>query len=102
MRQQLQHRNGESISLADFKPDSNRIVMIGIPLKDKPKWSFYTDYPHARCRIGTCLPGDSQDGTAVVVRFSIGPTAHSALGTYLLVKQQGEWKVKWRHFSFFT
>ena len=37
------------------------------------------------------LPGYSADGNSAVIRFSFGPTAHGASGTYYFKKSAGGW-----------
>lgn len=91
----LRRRNHEEpFSLSGFKPNDPDIIV-----KD---WSSLNrhdaekKYPDARCFIETWLPGYSKDGKTAVVRLWFGPTAHGATATYLLVKQDGRWTVKWR------
>lgn len=106
MREQLQQRNGVSTSLKDFKPRDPHILMIENKTDGKASGSlsvnFTAKYPHSRGWIQFCLPAYSKQHEAVVLRFSMGPSAHGMAGTYFLIKQNGKWHVKWRCFAHYV
>lgn len=47
------------------------------------------------------LPGYSKDGQLAIVMFSIPWSIHHADGTYVLVRQDGRWKVRVRQFVYY-
>ena len=47
----------------------------------------------AKCLIEFWRPGFSADGKRCVIRFYYGPTAHGAVGTYLLRHDGKEWVI---------
>lgn len=47
-------------------------------------------------------PAYSSDRNTAVVRTWIGPTAHGAIATYLLRREDDAWRVDWREFTFFV
>jgi hypothetical protein len=47
------------------------------------------------------LPAYSEDAKTALVRVYFGPTPHGATATYLLVRQNGEWTIKWRRTAYY-
>jgi hypothetical protein len=59
-------------------------------------------YPNARGFVRAYLPGYSSDGKQAFLRASVGPSAHGAMLTALLEKQDEKWVVKWFHVARFA
>lgn len=59
-------------------------------------------YPNAKADVEAWLPGYSKDCTQAVVRFWFGPTAHGATATYMLIRQNKQWKIKWHEISYYA
>ncbi|MES2790538.1 MAG: hypothetical protein V4719_13080 [Planctomycetota bacterium] len=51
------------------------------------------EHPDAKAYVMLWLPGYDSSLSRAIVRFSFGPTAHSATATYLLVKQNSLWTI---------
>jgi hypothetical protein len=99
----LSNRNTGSVSLAQFKPANPSILVHDVSNEEKQfTQAFWKAYPQAKGFVTAWLPVYSKDGKAAVLRFWFGPTAHSATGTYLLVKEQGKWKVAWRSLAYYA
>ncbi len=99
----LQRRNpGESLSLANLKPRNANIVVEDLSDKKESEleYEFNEKYPDARGYVKAWLPGFSKDGNTAVVRVRFGPSAHGATATYMLIKQDGRWRVKWRRTAY--
>jgi len=94
LAENLRIRNVGSVSLKTFAPKRANVVMHD--LSDIEQYEFDRRYPSARCFVHLWLPGYSDDGRLAIVRCWIGPTAHGATATYLLVNKSGTWQVKWR------
>ena len=99
MREHLQQRNWVSTSLTGFKPQNTHILLVDKKQAGDQFNEFSTNYPHIRAWVQICLPGYSKLHDAVVLWFTAGPSAHGMVGTYCLIKSQGRWQVKWRHFA---
>ncbi len=63
---------------------------------------FSSQFPKARGYVETLLPGYSRDGLAALVVFTFGPTAHGAVGYYLLRKVEGRWVIIERSIGYFS
>lgn len=101
----LSGRNKVSVSLAEFKPANPNILVRDLSDLEQGIgfWqAFRTAYPQAKGFVTAWLPVYSKDGKAAVLRFWFGPTDHGAAGTYLLVKEQGTWKVAWRDLAYYA
>jgi len=101
IREHLLQRNGEPVSLADFKPTGPHILLQG---EDAVRSSFGLlgeKAPRARAWVQIFLPGYTKSHDRAALRFWLSPSPHGAAGTYFLVKQGGVWQVGWRHFAFF-
>ena len=102
---ELQRRNKVGVSLKDFTPDSPAVLVSDLAdLPDGIAFSkaFETRFPNAKAYVETWLPAYSKDGTTALVRFWFGPTPHGAAGTYMLLKEDGQWKVQWRSLAYFA
>jgi hypothetical protein len=103
----LRQRNpGAPASLADFRSTS-AVIRIRDPyaeFEDSDGLGFARDYwdkyPDSWRYVYAFLPGYSKDGRTAVVVFDTGPSPHGAQVTYLLVKSEAGWKVKWRNSYF--
>ena len=106
----LRNRNRKQASWKKFKPNDARIVvtdldkyslnMVKPPNEAKP-WVF-DKYPNAIAHVRAWRAGYSKDRNKAVVRFWIGPSPHAAAGTYLLVRKDGKWHVKWKNIAYFA
>jgi hypothetical protein len=96
IRVDLRQRNGKKpVSLSKFKPTGKNILLKDIS-KFQSQLQIMDAFPDAKRYVEAWLPGYSEDGKAAIVRFWFGPSFHGATATYLLVKIDGKWKVKWR------
>jgi hypothetical protein len=106
MRQDLRRRNDTGgVSLMAFAPANRNIVpgeLEKLRTSGRLSTAFERTFPAARAYVETWLPGYSADGRTAVLRFWIGPSAHGATGTYLLTRDGGKWKIRWRKFSFYA
>jgi hypothetical protein len=106
VREDLRRRNRSGgISLMAFAPGNRNIVpgeLANLRTRGRLSTAFERTFPTARAYVETWLPGYSADGRNAVLRFWIGPSAHGATGTYLLTRDNGKWKVRWRKFSFYA
>ena len=101
----LRRRNqNESLSLSNFKPKNPNILVEDMSDNNRRRQSteFGKRFPGAKGYVKVWLPGYSKDGKTAVVRMWIGPTVHGATATYLLVKQDGRWSVKWRKTAYYS
>jgi hypothetical protein len=90
-----ERRLGERVALEDLSQfQGKRHFEIWQAIREK--------HPKARAYVVLWLPGYSKDQTQAVVRFSFGPTPHGATATYLLVKENGKWKIKAQDFAFYV
>ena len=95
----LRERNPEEpISLSEFKPTDPKILIEDV---SEIHWgiddiSFAKKHPNAKGCVYAWLPGYSRDRKTAVVRLLFAPTPHGATATYMLVKQDGRWTIKWR------
>jgi ankyrin repeat protein len=98
IRVQLQQRNGASTPLTGLGPHDPHIVLVD---EKSTGWMarFQETHPHVRAWVQIYLPAYSPQHDAVVLRFEAGPSAHGMSGTYFLVRSDGRWRVKWRHFA---
>jgi hypothetical protein len=110
----------ESLEKRNAKPVSLKDAALGLHIvredldalsKDDPEhphWEFTLEfnvekkYPDAKNYVWLWAPGYSSDGKTAIVRLSFGPTAHGATATYLLVKEEGKWKVRQRRISLYA
>lgn len=70
---------------------------------DRYSYGAFADAnPKARGWVEAYLPGYSKDGTRAVVRAGVGPSAHGAMVTALLVKKGDKWAVKWYDIAFYA
>ena len=102
MREHLQQRNWVSTPLKDFKPRNAHILLVEEKSVVGRPNEFADKYLHVRGWIQICLPGYSKSHDAVILRFATGPSTHSAAGAYFLIKRDGKWQVKWRHFAYYV
>ena len=106
----LRGRNHGSVPLSDYKPGQQEIAVADLDLlpgqNDLQGFEFWYGQdeksPERKAWVHTWLPGYSNDGRTAIVRFWFGPTPHGAIGTYLLTRRDGKWKVKWRSFSYYV
>ena len=104
---ELRQRNsGAPVSLADFR-SSKTVIRIRDPYAEfKESFdtlfaeSYWKKYPDSWRYVYAFLPGYSKDGKTAVVVFDTGPSPHGEEVTFLLVKSEAGWKVKWRNFHF--
>jgi hypothetical protein len=101
IREHLMQRNGDALSLAEFRPVNQRIILSGEEAL-RAGIGFADKHPQARGWVQVYLPGYSKPRDQAVLRFYLGPSAHGAAGTYFLNKQDGVWRVKWRDFAFYV
>lgn len=99
MREQLQRRNWEPVSLTGFEPSDKRIILVN--QNEKTGGDFDQPFTKATAWVQVYLPGYSPKHDRAVLRFWIGPSPHGAMGTYFLTQQDGMWHVKWRRFTHF-
>ncbi|WP_309707278.1 ankyrin repeat domain-containing protein [Armatimonas sp.] len=102
MRESLFARNGTSVSLADWKPNSPAIQLRDQKAITAATGRFGEKEIAARAYVRLALPGYNPQHTAAVVRFSFGPTPHGASGTYFLRQNQGKWVITWRRFAYYV
>jgi hypothetical protein len=102
IREHLLQRNGEPTSLADFKPTSKHIRLESEDAVPTRFRGFREEGLQARGWVQVYLPGYSTSHDRVLLRFGLGPSAHGAVGTYCLIKQDGVWQVQWRRFAFYA
>jgi hypothetical protein len=103
--EELQSRNHRSLPMKDFRPDDPRFKLAArdeTPKERRWRDEFEEKHPDASAWVWFWLPAYSSDGRQVLVRFSFGPTAHGACGTYVLEKKSGRWTVTWRKLSFYA
>ncbi len=87
-----------------YHPISRRILVRNVSWvsADVVVWSdFRKAYPRAKGDVHAWLPGYSKDRRVAAVHFLAGPSLHIDVGTYLLVRQQGRWKVTSRRLTFY-
>jgi hypothetical protein len=101
----LRKRNVKSVSLIGMKKRHKKVVVDDLD-KYPDGYKFWDaiqkQHPRAKAWAQTWLPGYSKDAKQAVIRFWFGPTAHGATATYLLVKQNHQWKVKWHSLAFYA
>jgi ankyrin repeat protein len=102
IRKHLARRNGDPLSLAEFRPTSPHILLRSQPQIRAMFDGFIAGGSAARGWVQVYLPGYSKARDRAVLRFWFGPAAHGAAGTYFLRKQKGVWQPVWRSFSFFA
>jgi hypothetical protein len=102
LRHDLAARNPRRtrFSLAGYRP-SNPDILVRDLRKVDQDFDFAADFPNARGYVESRLPGYSKDGQMVVVSFRFGPTAHGAIGYYLLKKVKGRWEIVRRDLGYF-
>lgn len=100
----LRDRNKAPVSLGPFKCDNPSIIVRDLSKLQGTYRStaFRTAYPNAVGFVKTWLPVYSNNGDVALLRFSFGPTAHGAVGTYILMKEDGRWNVMWRSLKYFA
>jgi hypothetical protein len=102
IRDYLAQRNSSPVSLAGFKSTAPTILLRS---EEEARAIFagaVHPAPEARAWVQVYLPGYSPERDRAVLRFAFGPTPHGAAGTYYLRKQEGVWRVEWRHFAIFV
>ncbi len=92
--------NGRRYSLARYYPSNPNILVRTLSRVDMDL-GFSFQFPKARGYVETRLPGYSRDGLTALVSFSFGPTAHGAVGFYLLKKVAGRWEIIERSIGYF-
>lgn len=102
IRRDLARRNWEPISLSEFRPSSDKIILRGEDAASNRILDFESNNPDASRWVQVKLPGYSKNRDKAVLRFYVGPSPHGASGTYFLVKKGGVWLVKWREFAFYV
>lgn len=121
MRENLVRRNWEPVSLMPLAPLNEQIRLVDGESIDR--WFNYRRQlrklledndqkasdkkaqeppPSTKAWVHTYLPGYSKQQDKVIVWFTFGPTSHGAQGIYLLLKENGVWQVKWKHFLYFV
>ena len=102
LREDLRWRNAQAIPLSDWK-FSDGIVTADLSDERSARGADrLSGHPDAKAHVEVWLPGYSQDGRTVVVRFLFGPTPHGATATYLLVKSEGGWTVQKWAFAYYA
>ena len=92
----------ERILFSGFKPKNPNILVGDLSgINWYLSFDFEKKFPDAKGYVSAWLPGYSKDGNTAVVKVVFGPTAHGATATYLLINQDGRWKVKWRTTAYF-
>ncbi len=102
VRRDLPRRNPERTrySLTGYRPSNPSILLRD--LSHSRGFEFGDEFPDARGYVVPHLPGYSEDGRTAVFLFSFGPTAHGAVGFYLLRKENGRWEIVLRHLGYFA
>ena len=100
----LRRRNPkQAFSLSGFKPTNPKILVADLSDLNLVRWSdFENKFTDARGYVKVWVSGYSKDGNTAVVRASFGPTPHGATLTYMLVKKDGHWTVKWRKTAYYA
>lgn len=101
----LRQRNVKPVAIDGMRNRDKKIIVARID-----RFSGGIDFwpavqkrhPRAKAYARTWLPGYSRDGKQAVVRFSFGPTAHGAIATYMLVKRDKQWAIKWHNLAFYA
>jgi hypothetical protein len=118
VRTNLQKRNSEVVPVPSYRheytlvrhrwtnyhPSNERILVRDISpfRRDVRGWSkFRNAYPDARGYVIAWLPGYSKDKKTALLHFLVGPSAHGAVGTYLLTSDGKKWAIKWRSIQHF-
>ena len=88
---------GHRISVAPYQPVNRNVVIRAwaIPMTTI-NWSLLTA---SRMRAGFVqpwLPGFTEDGQTALFGFFYGPEPHGGFGCYILIRENGRWKVKQR------
>jgi hypothetical protein len=86
--------------LTHYRPTNPDIVVRHLSQAD-PESEFKEVFPDARGYVETYLPGYSSDRQTALIAFRFGPTAHDAVGYYLLKNVEGRWEIIWRSLSYF-
>ena len=102
----LSKRNGQAVSLRE-KRFGKRVALEDLSQfegkYDFDYWSAIRDkQPKARAYVHLWVPGYNEDQTQAVVRFSFGPTPHGATATYLLVKEDGTWRIQSHKLAYYA
>ena len=85
--------------LADYRPSNPNILVRDLSDLDRDM-GFDSKYPDARGYVETWLPGYSRDGQTALLYFTFGPTAHGAVGCFVLRKTNGSWKISDRRIGY--
>jgi hypothetical protein len=100
----LRQRNKEQpASLKDFRTEKAEIRLRDVYEEFKgsfePEFAgkFWEKYADSWGYVYAFLPGYSKDGKTAVVIFDDGPSPHGAQVTYLMVKTEQGWKIRWRN-----
>jgi hypothetical protein len=89
---------GPNVTLDDLDQFPRRT-----PLSSEFEKALKKAHPDAKAYVRVALPGYSTDRRQAVVRLAFGPSAHGAMATYLLVKDDaGAWTVTWRKFCYYA
>jgi hypothetical protein len=103
----LRQRNKEQrASLQDFRTEKAQIRLRAVYEEFKDSFGlefaekFWEKYADSWGYVYAFLPGYSKDGKTAVVIFDDGPSPHGAQVTYLMVKAEEGWKIKWRNCYF--
>ena len=81
----------------EFRKDE--LVISGVRVEEIPSFDARYYYregnkpDNLKCVIQFWHAGFSEDGKTAVVKFLYGPTAHSAIGTYILRKTHNGWTI---------
>jgi ankyrin repeat protein len=102
IREHLSQRNGEPISLAEFRPTNKHILLKSEDTVRSRFGVLGEKVAKARAWVQIYLPGYSKTHDRAVLRLRLGPSPHGAAGTYFLMKQGGVWHVAWRHIAFYV
>jgi hypothetical protein len=95
----LVSRQDDRDDLARFAPKDQRIVVWG-PTRAQAEREVRTDRLPPQIFLAT-TPGFSGDRQLAIARVYFDWSIHSGLGTYVLVKRNGEWAVLIRKFVYF-
>ena len=100
----LRQRNKEQrASLKDFRTEKAEVRLRDLYEEFKglfgPEFveKFWEKYPDSWGYVYAFLPGYSKDGKTAIVIFEEGPSPHGAQVTYLMVKTEEGWKIRWRN-----
>ena len=105
-KKDLQRRNTRIASLAEIRMANPSLFADYLMLLESVGWEwdmeFTKKYPDVKAAVMIWLPGYSEDGQFALIRFRVRPTDHGNIGTALLKRDGGAWKVLWRSIVHFA